>query len=390
MVYLPTGTAVKKNKWKEEYMAVRMVDIARKVGVSRQAVSAVLNHPESCRISSKVQEEIRRIAAELGYIPNVAAKLLKGAASGTVGVIDSSLEFGSTTSFFQEILADLQKANMDPIVQGFSNDRETIKELIHKLEMRGVDGIILNTISPEMAMPHLHVPSVFLSRSIFFDCDVATDYITGGKMAVEHLYAHGRRKIALLAVQSHSYSFSHSRYTGWKNACTELGLPCGDDLLFYGEKFNYDFDILVRKLVTMKVDAVFCHNDQIAGKLIYELTARNVTVPDDIAVIGFDGMSFCDFCKVPLATVIQPLRKKAQLGVELLLDRIRNNIVNAPLAGIFIEPILLPSRSCGCPERRETRFDKLNNFQTIEMGLFRNFGEELSPVVRICTDKSEK
>ena len=98
-------------------MSVKMIDIARKAGVTRQAVSAVLNHPDTCRISSAMQEKIRQIASEMGYSPNIAARILKGANSSTIGVIDSNLQFGVTATRFREIILQLRDRRLNAILK---------------------------------------------------------------------------------------------------------------------------------------------------------------------------------------------------------------------------------------------------------------------------------
>ena len=361
-------------------MSVKMIDIARKAGVTRQAVSAVLNHPDTCRISSAMQEKIRQIASEMGYSPNIAARILKGANSSTIGVIDSNLQFGVTATRFREIILQLRDRRLNAILKVVQAPDVVPESSIKEFEMRGVDGILFNSVSDLPDMRSRKVPYVVLGQPSNPLSDFYFDHFKGGVIAVEHLYWHGRRKIAMLAHKQTFFTEPDSRAEGWRYACRNCGIECGENLQFFGEKFNWDFDDLLVLIKKEKVDAIICQNDYVGGKLISELLRRNVRVPDDVAVIGYDGMSFCEFCAIPMATVIQPVRDFARMEVELLCERIKDGCCSPEPRKIAIEPILCPSASCGCSsDSVEKSFLKLNYLQTIEMSHFVNFDEPFMP-----------
>ena len=357
-------------------MSVKMIDIARKAGVTRQAVSAVLNHPDTCRISAAMQEKIRHIASEMGYSPNIAARILKGANSGTIGVIDSNLQFGVSAARFREIVLQLRDRRLNSVLKVCQAPEAVPESYIKEFEMRGVDGILFNAVSNLPDMKSCRMPYVVLGQKSYSLSDFYYDNFKGGVIAVEHLYWHGRRKIAMLAHKPSFFIEPDSRAEGWSYACRNCGIECGENLQFFGEKFNWDFDELLGLIKKEKVDAVVCQNDYVGGKLIMELLRRNVKVPDDVAVIGYDGMSFCEFCAVPMATVIQPVRDFARMEIELLCERIKSGCCSPEPCRIPIEPMLCPSSSCGCSsDSVEKSFLKLNYLQTIETSHFVNFNE---------------
>ena len=359
-------------------MSVKMIDIARQAGVTRQAVSAVFNHPDTCRISAAMQKKIREIASQLGYTPNIAAKILKGGASGTIGIIDNQLQYGVSTTRFKEVVTLLQQHNLNPVLSVTMSIDTIPPAVIQELEMRGVDGIMLNTIGrfPDLS-ECCNVPHVTFGKASDPASDFFFDSIAGGRMAAEHLYWHGRRKIAFLAHQEYFFHDCDGRSKGWHDVCSECGIPCGDDMLLFGKKFNWNFDNLAETIRKQKINAIICQNDYVGGKLISELLCRGIKVPDDIAVMGYDGLSFGEFCAVPLATIIQPVRELAISEVGLLLERIKKREINAKPLRKAISPVLSPSASCGCCTAKEESFYKLNYQQTTEMSHYTNFDEPL-------------
>lgn len=353
-------------------MDVKMIDIARAAGVTRQAVSAVFNHPDSCRISLKTQEKIRKIAGELGYEPNIAARVLKGGKSGSVGIICSDLQFGAASVLFREIVHLLKQQKLAPIIR-ISEPGATAR-LIRELKMRGVDSIIFAQHDGIFDPEKIGLPCLFFEE-YNGQADVSIDKYNAGFSAVQHLYEHGRRRIGCLAIQENFMKKSVHRTAGWQDACEQFGLPTDDSLFICGKKFDYDYDKLPELLKQSKTDALLCQNDYVAGRTIKELLRRGVKVPDDVAFIGFDGMSFCDFCEVPLATMIQPVRQQAQLGIGLLVERMKNDDQKLSFANIKLPLKLYTSASCGCPAKQDNRAFRINTYHSIELNNLENFGD---------------
>ena len=354
-------------------MSVKMQKIAELAGVTRQAVSAVMNHPDNCRISAPVQEKIRRIAAELGYIPNAAARMLKGVSPRMIGMVGEFPYFGIQPSLFREFTARLREMNYDITVR-FSKTRLAESELagiVRELEMKGMDAIVVMSDTPcdrsSLSLPHLLLGSR--------DYDVGCSRRQGMYLAASHLFGHGRRRVGFVHIRS---NFLPERLAGWRQACTEHTGGPQDELEICADQCGNNTGSIIRRICELKLDAVCAQNDFVAGRLIHSLLRRGIRVPDDIAVIGFDGLSFCDFCAVPLATVILPVREQARLGVELLMERIRNKTLHIGPARIEVAPMVYGNVSCGCPEHPDEKFYTVNTFQSIELDRLENYGHDLS------------
>jgi len=141
---------------------------------------------------------------------------------------------------------------------------------------------------------------------------------------------------------------------------------------------------LLREIKRLKVTAVHTHNDSIAAKLMKALLQRGVGVPDDIAVVGFDGSSFAEFCPIPLTTVVQPIRKQAEAITELLFERIGKAEIRAPAANILILPLLYRGGSCGCPARTVDKLYRINSPNTLELDYRLNSGIDITDICDQC------
>ena len=315
------------------------------------------------------------VAAKLGYIPNITAKILKGGSSGSVGVFAPSGRFGIHSVLLSEVVSQLHHRGFDPQVKVAEHgDSDRMARMTRDFEMRGVDGIIF--CRTDELPSHANVPHVTISNARDQDSTIGTDLYLGGFMATEHLIRHGRKRIAVLAEREY-FCDSSIRFSGWRDALLRHGLPYDPRLMIHGRQFDFDFDRLGKLLTELRIDAIFCKNDYIGGKIVYELPRRGIRIPDDIAVIGFDGMSFCDFCAVPLATIAQPVCLLAQNAVSMLLDLMKAKQIQCSGPKISMPPLLIPNVSCGCHPDHDTRFFHLNTYQTLELDRMENFGEDI-------------
>ena len=337
---------------------VTMKEIARMAQVSQQAVSAALSGTGRSRVSERTREKILRIARETHYVPNAVSRILKGCRSSLIGFFHREPYFGIAPDIVREFSGQLQESGYDLLSSSacFQETDEEIRYAVTAMEGRGADAVAVMHETPFPFPDFFHVPHVLIRTENHFD--VSIDPGAGARMAVKHLFSHGRRRIAYLTAAPRA---RHPRVLAWKDEMKQAGLYdpalCISVAALGGADGN-----LVRELRRIKADAVAAHNDQIAAKLIVLLSEAGMRVPDDIAVIGYDGQVFCDFCRVPLATVLQPARQLAREAAKLLLDRIASGTVNAPPAGILLTPELRPSASCGCTAPQSDPLNPVNTY----------------------------
>ena len=367
-------------------MSVTMKDIAMLAGISRQAVSAVLSGSVHTRVSEATSERVLKLARELNYIPNQAARSLSGGTTHTIGLFGNLFSpYGIHAALLAEISGSLRSQGYQVIGGdcGFGAAPDAARSLAGFIS-RGVDGIIVCDLPRQLDdLAHaLSVPHVLSSPRVGDrEFDVGIDMARAGHVGTKHLVEHGHRHIAYLRIAAHE---ADGRITGWRQALRDNGIEDADRFLLSLRDLDGDADALLREIKRLKVTAVYTHNDSIAAKLMKALLQRGVGVPDDIAVVGFDGSSFAEFCPIPLTTVVQPIRKQAEAITELLFERIGKAEIRAPAANILILPLLYRGGSCGCPARTVDKLYRINSPNTLELDYRLNSGIDITDICDQC------
>ena len=351
---------------------VTMKDIAMLVGVSRQAVSSALNGNNSCRISEEKCKEIKRVARELNYVSNSVARSLKGAPSKTIGVMGPVLSGGLNSALISEISQMLMAKSYNILYNDYTYSNFNATEAMLSLLARGVDGIIIyNSEETDVLEAKQTVPYLFYSHNNHKYMDVGVDNEYGGYLATKHLLDHGHKKVAFMTVQT--FEIKNSRNFGWRRAHNEAGIDISDDDIIFLRKLGGSVEKTIDHLKRNKISAVFTSNDFIGAKLIKVLTQHGIRVPEDIAVIGYDGYSFSEFCTPVMTTIVQPVREQAEIGVELLLERINNKELHSKPANHLIKPVLHKGESCGCKVASIDNLYRINTFNMMEKDSKVNF-----------------
>jgi DNA-binding LacI/PurR family transcriptional regulator len=349
-----------------------MKDIAMLAGVSRQAVSAVLNSTQNSRVSDENRKKILRIAKELNYVPNSAARSLKGGPTKTIGLLGVPFSSGLNNALYSEIADILNTFGYNLLSCQYGHGNYSAARGLTELLSRGVDGIIITNSEDRKELERNQtVPYVFCSHNNVAGFDVGVNNTQGGYIATKHLIEHGRKRICFVCAQGSIIDDVKSQ--GMRLALTESGLDINEDFFFSLRSLEGKTEKLLKKLTSLNADAVFCSNDFIAAKLIAVLHKNRVKVPDDIAVIGYDGYTFSQFAPVPLTTVIQQVRKQAEISVDTLMNRIKDNTLKAEPENISLTPKLHIASSCGCKLDDLDKMFTINTFTLLEKDLKMNF-----------------
>lgn len=357
-------------------MAVTMKDIAMLAGVSRPAVSAVLNGNGSSRVSEENRRKILRIAKEVNYIPNSAARSLKGGPTRTIGLLGKPYASGMATALVDEIASILHAQGYTLLSCEYNSSELSPTNALTELLSRGVDGIIItNSDNRSLLEREQQVPYVFCSHNNISDYDVGIDNFAGGYMAAKHLLEHGRKRICFLKLSD--LEPINLKQKGMCKALSEAKMEINENTFLNLREFNGISANFIDELSRLEVDGVLCNNDYIAAKLIAVLLYNGIKVPDEIAVIGYDGYTFSEFAAVPLTTVVQQVRKQAEITTEILLHRIKNNLLGVEPENINLSPVLYCASSCGCNRNRLDRMFTINTFQMLEKNLKMNFDIDL-------------
>ena len=277
-------------------MGVTLKDIAVKAGVSRMAVSAVVNRTNSTRVSQEKRAHIARIAEEMGYMPNLTAQVLSGKSSRMVGILNASVRQYSLAVLVAQFLHNAARYKYQMLSDLYSQTRtvEEYREEVLNMLRRSPDGVIILGNPPPEVMEIIKIPNViiqFQNDSTHRNGDLYYDHAAGGYMAGLHLLAHGHRKAVYVC--SHIQNPPHDKFNGLQRAWGEAGLP--DNHLQVIEAMHCEGTVEDRLLHLIHKEGYTCalmSNDFVAARALPFLRQNGIRVPEDFALIGYDGDAF--------------------------------------------------------------------------------------------------
>lgn len=329
-------------------MNVTIKDIAREARVSYATVSRAINNKYG--VKPTTQAKILDIAKQLNYSPNGIARGLVKQETKTLGLIIPDI----TNPFFPEVARGIEDGAKE---RGYSvflcntnweNDRET--QYIELLLEKRVDGLVIapisNVIDPVHERLYGSIPVVYVSnapqntdRSF-----VVIDNVRGGYLATEHLIQAGYDRIGFIGATEGSLSIDE-RLEGYKRALGERGLPI-EERYIHLSHFRQEAGAAIMRTMIEQGDyprAVFAENDLLALGVIEGVRSKGLSVPGDVAVVGFDDIPFAGFQEVQLTTVCQPKYEMGKTAVEILIDEIA--AAGNGARRVILEPELIVRRS---------------------------------------------
>jgi LacI family transcriptional regulator len=327
-------------------------DVAQLAGVSPGTVSKALNGQGKLR--DETRQRVLDAAEKLRFQPNHAARSLVGGRTYTVGMLTSD-SFGRFTLPLMEGIEDsLGAGQVSTLLCDGRGDPLRERHYISELLNRRVDGIVVTGRRPDVrrSVGQLPIPVVYaLSRSDDpGDLTVTNDDEQGARLAVEHLVALGRGRLAYVSGPGHHLS-TVLRQQGFEAAAAAAGVHVdGGDVLLghWSEAWGRTAaGLLMRRPPAERVDGVFCGSDQIARGLTDGLREAGVAVPDQVSVVGFDNWDvMVSAARPPLTTVDPELVRLGQLSASRLLTAIDGGELGS---GVVAQPCELVLRESSVP-----------------------------------------
>ena len=319
-------------------------DIARLSGCSVSTISRVINDRPAVRPETK--EHVLRIMREVGFEPNTNARQLKIQQSRSVVFVIK----GTRNMFFADFLVQLQRA---ATLYGYSgivsyldenaNEVDAAEKILREIKPKGMIFLGGSVPNFERGFANINVPSVLatiVTDELHFPnlSMVGVDDRAAAYTAVSHLIEQGHRRIAVLGGPSTSYP-SRMRRLGAQQAMEDAGLVFDDRL--YGLS-KYDFESAYNTMNSLlarraEFTALFAMSDVIAFGAIRALVSAGLRVPQDVSVMGFDGIPMSRYCVPVMTTMIQPSEQIALQSVELLVRQIEHG---APARTVTLQPEL--------------------------------------------------
>jgi DNA-binding LacI/PurR family transcriptional regulator len=327
------ANAIGKRKGKQRLTTV--LDIAASAGVAPMTVSRVIN--DSGYVSKEMRERVQRAVDKLGYRPNALARSLKSRRSHVVGVLLSDI----ANPFSAQLAGSIQRVLLAKGYTTFVSITESAhgeRAALDAFFDHRVDGIVIATVETaagnealarfaKQGMPIVGVGRTASQPSVD---RVITDNWRGAYQAVEHLISLGHKRIGFIGA-SMLNAERLRRFQGFASCMRDHRLSLPKDLIVgpeaeFGPGYSTQDDGYngMKRLLALSrpPTAIFARNDFTAIGAICAARDCGLTIPDDIALVGFDNVPLAAFASPPLTTVAQPTTEQGQKAAMMLLERI--------------------------------------------------------------------
>jgi len=308
-----------------------MADVARRAGVSAKTVSNVLSGYPYVRESTR--ERVLAAVNDLGYEINVTARILRSGRSGLIGLAVPELGQPYFGELADEVLAAARRRGVHVLIEPTGFTREGELEALREPRRRLVDGLVFSPAALDQSDAHLleklDYPLVLLGEQVF---STHVDHVTmhnveGARAATDLLLDVGRRRIAAIGMLHAPTAGSATlRFQGYREALEDRGLAVDDRLLGWADdgwhRANGARAMAAVLDAGVEVDGVVAFNDALALGAMYELGVRGLSIPRDVAVVGFDDVEDARYSAPALTTVDPGRREIAEVAVDLLLRRL--------------------------------------------------------------------
>lgn len=318
-------------------------------------VSRVINN--KANVDANTRQRVLDMAKTMGYTPNHVAKSLVSQKTHTIGVVLPEIHH----VFFSEVVSGIEdvvyKNNYQLFLTNSAESEKREKHVIQALRSKRVDGIILSCAQDSTDHEYYSqlvksgVPLVFFDRcvdDIGASCIRVNDEASS-KEVTQHLIEHGYKKIGHLKGQN-NVSVARERLDGFKHALKESNLPINEEWIQesgFSEQGGYN---AMMKILSKPRDAwpraMVAVNDPVAFGAIKAMDEVGVSVPDEIAIVGFSDDIRSELLKCPLTTIRQPAYTIGKKAAEKLINTIEEN--DEPIVDIRISTKLIVRKSCGC------------------------------------------
>ncbi|MGP4059532.1 LacI family DNA-binding transcriptional regulator [Halobacillus litoralis] len=326
---------------------VTISDVATHAKVSKSTVSQYLNKRYDY-MGEKTKQRIELAIEELGYQPNIVARSLKQKSTKTIGVIVANILHNFTTEVTRAIEDVCISSDYHTIICNADDDPEKEKHYIEMLRAKQVDGLIIFPTGDNRGLYEKMLkdryPVIFLDRkvedipisSILLDNEMASG------LAVEHFVQKGYSRIGMITTSIINHITPRlERIQGYEKAIHKEGLPFVEEYVKSAEPTN--IQRVLEELLDLEEppEAILAGNDLVLIEILKYAKQNGMKIPEDLAVIGIDDVSFASFYTPAITTVAQPTFEIGKMGAEALLDKIRNNKVEDELLNYRFDPHLM-------------------------------------------------
>ncbi len=307
--------------------------VAKKAGVSVATVSRALQKPDV--VSEKTRKKVQDAAKEVGYRPNMMAKVFRSKKTHSVLALVPDM----SNPFFARVISGIQKAaksrGYNVILGNTLGSADIERDFARLLQTSQTDGIIqlsarypLESSENDSSNP-VPVPIVNCCECVTDDSmpTVQLDNQAAGKAMINHLIQLGHSRIGVIIGPPES-PLTVGRMAGYKVALHENGLEFDEKLVTEGDYSLNAGEVGAKTLLALEEapTAIFCFNDEMAYGAMRSIKEAGLRVPGDISVAGFDDLPFSKYMEPALTSVRQPSVDFGDVAVEMLFELMAGNL----------------------------------------------------------------
>lgn len=300
--------------------APTMKDVAREAGVSLGTVSKVIN---GIPVGDHYRKRVEAATKKLGYQVNNYARGLKTNKTYCVALVMPSLRHPFFAVLTDELTNCLMRYGYRAILMITNFDSVTENNCFTLAQQNKIDGIIALSYSPNLDVDD-SIPMVTIDRhfSSSIPC-VSSDNYQGGEMAAQKLIELGCKNLLFLRIGTNLNSEVEKRGFGFENACSIAKVKHQRIILSDDETEERFFQYLDDHIQngTLEFDGIFCNADGLAVRICEFLRSRDIRIPEDVQVIGYDGIVDFATGRYTCSTIVQPITEMAETAVRFLLSR---------------------------------------------------------------------
>ena len=331
---------------------ITIADVAKQSNVSKSTVSQYLNQRYEY-MGEETKLRIENAIAELGYRPNIVARSLKQKSTTTIGVIVANILHTFSTQVIRAIEDVCHEHDFHTIVCNADDNPEKEKKYIEMLHAKQVDGIIIFPTGGNMEMfkrmKNSGYPLVIMDRLLegLELPAVILDNETAATLAVDHFVDRGYQSIGIMTTSiARNITPRVDRIKGYKKALEKHGIPVDDN---YIKSLELDhFESALEEMLSLQEPprALLAGNDLALMEILKYLKKKSLNIPEDVALIGIDDVSFASFYNPALTAVAQPAFKMGKQAADLLMRKIQDKDKAIDEEIHYFVPQLIKRDSC--------------------------------------------
>jgi DNA-binding LacI/PurR family transcriptional regulator len=309
---------------------VTVYDVAKKAKVSIATVSRVLN--SSGKVNEATRQRVLSAIDSLGFVPKAEAAARARKASGRIGVLAPFFTYPSFVERLQGVASSLTDSPYELVVYSVDSSARRDTYLSSLAVTRRLDGLIVmalpfdDVMGRRLIAHNLETVLIEAGRPQFSSVEI--DDEAGGRMAAEYLLEKGHRRCAFVGdkdLPDYAIRPSEWRLAGYRKTLQDAGVPLTDGYIALAPHGLEQARQLTHRLLDLPEPptAIFAPSDMQAMGILKAARERGLSVPDQLAIIGFDDLEMSDY--IGLTTVRQPLKESGRVAVELLLARLADH-----------------------------------------------------------------